>query len=244
MGLPAIERVTVNALPKGRPLRIVAVDDHPVVVDGVLAALQAHADGHRPTEFLGSARTAQELFTMLENFDTPPDIALVDLHLHDGSEPEDTIGALSDAGVIPVVLTSEVKPVPIRRAIAAGAQGLVLKSDPPEDIARVVGDVADSDFSVSSDLAFVLANDEQIVANLTRREQETLQLMAEGFTRQEVAKRLEPPVSMTTVSTYLERVFRSYRKRGREVNSIVGAIREASRDGYVSYDSDIPENGS
>lgn len=208
------------------------LDDHPVVIEGVAAVLERAGLG---LQWWGSAQTFAELQTEIDARGVP-DILLVDLHLGDGSRPEDTFAVLSSQGARCVILTSERRPVPIRRAVANGAVGLVLKSDSAQSMVETITQVARGEFAVSSDLAYALATDEATCARLAPREVEVLESLAQGHTRRAVARSFDPPLSESTVATYLERVFLQYRALGRPVNSTVDAIREATADGYVGGD--------
>lgn len=71
-----------------------------------------------------------------------------------------------DQGVRSVVLTSELRPVPIRDAVMAGAMGVILKSDNPDRIIEVIRQASAGDFAVSSELAEMLVNDKHMTPHL------------------------------------------------------------------------------
>lgn len=215
-------------------IRVLAVDDHPVVAQGVLA-LATQLDPE--IEPVGTCKRADELGAKLSELTSPPDVILMDLHLEDGSAPAETIARLAQAGHHVVVLTSEMRPVPIRGAIRAGAIGLCLKSDEPDLIVNVLRSAAGGEFAVSSDLAFVLMTDAELTAKLAPREIEALQLLADGVPRKSVGERMDPPVAMSTVVTYLNRACARYREMGVDVQSPRDAVRAAIQDGYF----DSPE---
>lgn len=215
-------------------IRVFAVDDHPVVAQGVLA-LATQLDPE--IEPVGTCKRADELGAKLSELTSPPDVILMDLHLEDGSDPTETIARLAQAGHHVVVLTSEMRPVPIRSAIRAGAIGLCLKSDEPDLIVNVLRSAAGGEFAVSSDLAFVLMTDAELTAKLAPREIEALQLLADGVPRKSVGERMDPPVAMSTVVTYLNRACARYREMGVDVQSPRDAVRAAIQDGYF----DSPE---
>lgn len=215
-------------------IRVFAVDDHPVVAQGVLA-LATQLDPE--IEPVGTCKRADELGAKLSELTSPPDVILMDLHLEDGSDPTETIARLAQAGHHVVVLTSEMRPVPIRGAIRAGAIGLCLKSDEPDLIVNVLRSAAGGEFAVSSDLAFVLMTDAELTAKLAPREIEALQLLADGVPRKSVGERMDPPVAMSTVVTYLNRACARYREMGVDVQSPRDAVRAAIQDGYF----DSPE---
>lgn len=209
---------------------VVAVDDHPVVVEGVMAMVQRESPD---IVLVGRATSWTELLEVLAGLSEPPELALMDLHLGDGSDPASSIAELTRRGIRVVVLTSEVRPVPIRQALVAGAVGLAIKSDPPDQIVRVIHAAAAGDFAVFSDLAFVLITDAALSAKLAPREVEVLTLLADGVPRKSVGAKMDPPVSTSTVVTYLNRACERYRELGREVYTTSDAVKAAIQDGYL-----------
>lgn len=216
------------------PIRMAAVDDHPIVVEGLVSLITRDAPD---LVWLGRSSTWAELAHRLQEWPSPPDLVLYDLHLHDGSTPTEGIATLSSRAITVVVFTSELRPIPIRRAVQAGARGVVLKSDPVDRIVDVVRSAAAGDFAVSSDLAFVLITDSSLAAHLAPRELEALELLADGVPRKSIGARMDPPVSLATVVTYLNRVCLRYRALGRDVTTAQDAVRAAVEDGYL----DLPE---
>lgn len=226
--------VDFNALvrrdPHHGPWRIAAVDDHPLLVEGIASVLaRAGQDLH----WLGAAHTWSALQDLLEVEPEMPDIVLVDLYLNDGSDPSEVIADLVGRGIRCVILTSEVRPVPIRRAVAAGAVGLMLKSDPVDAMAATLDDLRTAPFAVSSDLAHVILTDPAACAELTGREQEILALLAEGYTRESIARRTTDGIAEATVSSHLNRAKHRYTDLGRPVSSSIQLLREALADGYL-----------
>lgn len=234
------------------PIRVAAVDDHPIVVAGLASLLtrdpetvdessSLRTERSMPAiEWMGQATSWAAFLTQLEDWGTVPDVTLFDLYLNDGSKPEEGIAELVARGSKVVVFTSEVRPVPIRRAIQAGATGLVLKSDDVEKVLDVVHAVALGHFAVSSDLAFVLATDENLVPHLAPRELEVLQLLADGVPRKSVGSRLDPPVKLATVVTYLNRIAKRYEEVGRPAKTSFDVIRAAVEDGYLDPPGSSP----
>ncbi|HQY98275.1 MAG TPA: response regulator transcription factor [Phycicoccus sp.] len=212
---------------------VVAIDDHPIVVEGLMALL-ARED---PTfELIRAASGWPEIQALLDRGEIAPDLALVDLHRNDGTEPAEAVTGLVSHGIPVVILTSELRPVPIRRMVQAGALGLVLKSDPVEQLLTVMRAALTGDFECSSDLAFVLVSDPEAHARLAPREMEALALLAEGWPRKTLGSKMDPPVSLPTVVTYLNRAVQRYRDLGRGVETSADAVRAATADGWL----DIP----
>lgn len=215
-----------------RPVRVSGIDDHPIVLEGVVAMLLRQAPHVR---WEGAASTPMELSALLDAASEPPDLVLVDLHLGSGVDALAVIADLEARGIAPIVFTSELRPMPIRRAVAAGARGVMLKSDPVESLVEVIEQVSAGDFAASSELAFVLLTDEQLAAHLTARELEVLTLLAEGVPRKAIGRRMQPEVGLATVITYINRICARYRSLGREVGSVNDVLREAALDGHLDF---------
>lgn len=211
------------------PVRVVVLDDHPLVATGIFSVLQQHD----PSLTLAHASTSWPALEQQLAAGLRPDIALVDLVRRDGTRPEAAVDGLVRLGIPVVVITSELRPVPLRRAVAAGATGLFLKSDPPERLVDILRAALAGETDTSSELAFVLISDPDLHAHLAPREIEALTLLSEGWPRGALGARMHPPVSSSTAITYINRAIARYRELGRNVPGSADAVREAIADGYL-----------
>lgn len=209
-------------------LRLAALDDHDIVLLGVKSLLEGSAPD---VTMVAVGTSPEELLAKLEGQHI--DLCLIDLNLGEGIVVEDVLPQLSQWCDHFLVYTSNITPIPIRRAIAAGAEGVALKSDPPETLLDAIRDVISGNFAVSSDLAYVLATDQQIAPHLTVREQEALRLLAQGVPKKSIGNHMDPPVEASTVATYFNRIAARYVALGRDVSGTTGVVREALRDGYL-----------
>lgn len=209
------------------PLRLAALDDHPVVLAGLQAIEQASAG---ELKIIHSVTEPEELYRLV--VEMPVDVALVDLQLKDGLKGPEVVERLDELGVPSVVYTAELRPLPIRRAMAAGALGLALKNDPLDGLIRTIQGAAAREFAVSSQLANVLIKDPSLTPKLAPREIEALELLHQGIPRKSVGRLMNPPASESTVDTYLRRVSSKYRQLGRTVRGVPDALSHAERDGY------------
>lgn len=208
-------------------LRVAAVDDHPVVLAG-LQAVESASIGE--LQLVHAVTEPDELFERIRT--RPVDVVLVDLQLKDGLKGPEVVAQLDELGVPSVVYTAELRPLPIRRAMAAGALGLALKNDPMDGLIRTIRSAAAGEFAVSSQLAHVLIKDDSLTPRLAPREIEVLELLHQGIPRKSVGRLMNPPASDSTVDTYLRRVSGKYRQLGRTVNGVPDALGHAERDGY------------
>lgn len=181
-------------MPPTDPIRILIADDHPIVRDGLTAALESEPDLVVVGE-AGNGREAVERALILH-----PDVILLDLEM-----PEmDGVAALQalrarDSSARVIVFTAFDTDERILAAVQSGAQGYLLKGVPREEIARAVRVV----HAGGSLLQPVVANKllRQMVRGaqpdqadqperLTERELEVLQLLARGLQNREIAEQL------------------------------------------------------
>lgn len=160
-----------------------------------------------------------------------PQVVLLDLGMP-GTRPESNIARLIEAGSIVLIYTSEERPVPVRRAIEAGASGLLLKIDPVETIATSVRDVVDGSLACSGPLAHALLTDQSVMARLSPRQVEILRSISEGLPYKTIARRLE--ISEATVREHLNRAVASYRDRGLDPGNAHGLVSRARLEGHLS----------
>ncbi|GAB3582666.1 response regulator [Calidifontibacter terrae] len=209
------------------PLRIGAIDDHPIVLRGLMAAIGA----------AGADFTVDFLVTSLRDLDwnraAPPDVLLLDIDLNDGSEADENVATLVAMGLRVLLFTAERRPAQLRRLIAAGAAGLALKSDSEDLIIEAIRQVAAGEFATSSHLAAALLTEPELMATLAPREMEVLEQLAAGVPKKAIGGLLDPPVSASTVETYFQRIAARYAALGRPVANIYGSLREATRDGHL-----------
>ncbi|HEX4309108.1 MAG TPA: response regulator transcription factor [Acidobacteriaceae bacterium] len=167
-----------------RAIRVLIVDDHPVVRLGLKTMLESE-ERIEVTAAVGSARES-----IAEVEKVRPDVVLMDLRMPE-MEGVEAISELrrKDQSIRVLVLTNYEEDESIFRAMQAGAMGYLLKNTPQEEIIRAVEMVHQNKHCVSPDIAKRLS--EAIAREeLTQREVEVLRLVAEGLTNKEVAERL------------------------------------------------------
>lgn len=209
------------------PITIAALDDHDIVHLG----LRGMVAGNAGITLIATGHTPEELIIDLDG--RRADVALVDVQLHNGRDVAANIEALAQHAQAFVVYTSVTKPVVLREAIVAGALGVALKGDPPETLIETIMAAAVGDYHASSDIADALVTDPDLIPQLAPREIESLQLLREGFPKKLVGRRMVPPVSENTVTTYVNRIMARYREIGRPVGGTIDILREAQSDGFL-----------
>jgi DNA-binding NarL/FixJ family response regulator len=180
------------------PIRILIVDDHPVVLAGLTSMLGTQAG----MEVAGSASGGEEALQMLQR--TPVDLLLLDLRMP-GMSGIDTLHALKRAkiSIRVVILTSFETDEDIYRAVQAGAQGYLLKDAPQADMIDAIRAVHSGKRYFPRHIAARLA-ERMMRTNLTARELEVLNMLARGLTNKQIGHALE--ISDNTVRNHVNSI--------------------------------------
>jgi DNA-binding NarL/FixJ family response regulator len=150
-------------------MRVVLVDDHPVVREGLTAALH----GRDGIDVIGSFGRAEEAIHEAERL--RPDVVVLDLELPGLGG----IDAIARFAAPVLILTAYGTEEDVRRAFDAGAKGYLLKGAPLDDIARAIAAVGGGDSYVDPRVASYLTGRGGL-PRLTEREREVLRLVAAG----------------------------------------------------------------
>ena len=196
-------------------LRLVVVDDHPIVRDGLAGIFALEED----IDVVGQAGSGPEALAVVAERD--PDLVLMDLRMP-GGDGFAAIRQLRERGGRPrvLVLTTYDTERDVRRAMAAGADGYLLKDLPRDQLVAAVREL----MSGSPRTHVNAPHGSQL--SLTDRETDVLALVADGLTNRAVARKLG--ISEATVKTHLAHV---YTKLG--VLDRATAVREAWERGLV-----------
>jgi two-component system response regulator DevR len=205
-------------LDAGDRVKVGVVDDHDLMVAGIRALLSTH---NSPARFVAGSDTVSGLLRNHSDFD----VVVLDVRLHDGSDPADNVRLLEGRG-LPVLLHAdhshrEALPVLNR----SGARGLVWKNEPAIHLLRAIVAVAQGD-------RWLPSGSHQPV-ELTPRETEVLRLYAAGRKYAETAAELDPPVSIESVKTYLSRIRQRYADAGRPASTRIELRQRALEDGLL-----------
>jgi DNA-binding NarL/FixJ family response regulator len=205
-------------------IRVLVADDHPIVLDGVAAALQRTSY----LQIAGYARNGRDAIAAVGR--DRPDVVLLDLRLPDMLAPEVTLELLRVAPEIKVVIfTAYPEHAALTAALAAGAHGVVLKDTERADLVDVIRRVATGERVVCVDVGpdrGVLLDRKLREHGLTRREYEILRHVAMGETNPEIADTLG--LTRNTVKTYLQRALEKLGARNR-----VEAVARANERGIL-----------
>ncbi len=212
-----------------RAVKVLVVDDHPVVRKGLRTCLTVQeqvlvvgeaGDGHE------GVRKAKELL---------PDVVLMDIDMPglNGLSATELLRK-ENPSIKVLILSMHRHPEYVVRILQSGARGYVLKEAAPEELVRAIQAVQAGETFFSPEIARLALN--QFVhgkgeaphpAQLSNREREVLVTIAEGLSNKEIASRLG--VGVRTVETHRERIMRKL-----NIHSVAGLTKFAIANGLVS----------
>ncbi|GGM47805.1 response regulator [Dactylosporangium sucinum] len=200
-------------------IRVLLVDDQPLIRSGFRALLDAEDD----IEVVGEAGDGAEGVALARAH--RPDIALVDIQMPvvDGIEATRRIAADPDlAGIHVVILTNYGLDEYVFNALRAGAAGFLVKDILPEDFLHAIRVAARGDALLAPSItrklidryvARPLPSAPKALSRLTTREREAVALAAEGLSNDEIAGRMV--ISPVTAKTHLNRAMTKLHARDR-----------------------------
>lgn len=165
-------------------IRVLIADDHPVFRDGLVILL-----GRQPgISVVGSAESGTAALELCRA--EPPDVLLVDLRMRQMDGVAVVEALTREQPAIRTIILSAFDPDDdVYRAMRAGAAGYLVKSIAPEELADAIRTVHRGEKFLPPSLAAKLA-DHVSRPHLTERQDQVLQLIAEGLSNQEIAQRL------------------------------------------------------
>lgn len=203
-----------------RPIRILVVDDHPMMREGIAALVDRQTD----MEAVGEASDGADAVAKFR--DLRPDVTLMDVQMAgmNGLDAIEAIRAFAPGAKI-IVLTTYSGDAKAVRALRAGAAGYLLKSCIRAELLGAIRSVHGGRRAMSPDIAHELAA-HALDEPLTERELSVLRLVADGHSNKVIAHRLE--LSVDTIKAHLKSVFA---KLG--VNDRTHAVTTATRRGFI-----------
>ncbi len=209
-----------------KKIRILVVDDQNVVREGMVAILSLQPD----MDVVGQAEDGIQAIQIARK--TKPDVILLDLAMPrlDGIATIPRLKEISTNFRI-LVLSSFAESNQVYQAIKTGALGYMLKDTPRKELLQAIRDVAEGQASLHPSVALkvihdfnnLAAKENQFSEHLTRREMETLRLIARGLSNQEIAMTLV--VHERTIAKYVSSVLNKLHLTNR-TQAALYAIRE------------------
>jgi DNA-binding NarL/FixJ family response regulator len=184
-------------------IRLVVVDDHPVVRHGLVSMLGYEKD----MQVVGEAADGQTAVRVI--LDQKPDVTLLDLRLpgFSGIEVMKQVRAQSSPTRFLVLTTYDTDEY-IVPALSNGAQGYLLKDTSPDELVRAIHSVAQGGAALQSGVAARFLENvsgQKTNEELSERELEVLRLLVSGASNKAIAAQLD--VSENTVKTHLSHIF-------------------------------------
>jgi len=209
------------------PIRVLIVDDHPVVRRGLRVLLEVQ-DGIELAGEAGDAETALALAA-----EQAPDVILLDLKLPgpDGIAVLTELTARGSKARV-LVLTSATEPASTSQAVRSGAAGVLYKDVDPDALVRAIFSVHDGNMLLAPEAAGTLMRSAGLhgpgsgVGALTSRESEVLAELAQGRSNREIARALR--VSEKTVKAHVSSVLAKLGVQDRTQAALV-AVRHEQR---------------
>lgn len=204
------------------PARVMIVDDHPMVAEGIEAILETYGD----IEVVGTLSNARDALSKLMVLN--PDVVLLDLNMPDMTGLAATELLLEKRpGTRILILTMHDSPEYISTALSHGASGYVLKDVPTEEIKTAIDSVMRGEeylcTGAKASLKPIIADGRE---PLTSREQTVLLELAQGKSNRDVAETLN--ISIHTVETHRKNI-----KRKLGISSTAGLTRYAMEHGVL-----------
>jgi two-component system, NarL family, response regulator len=202
-------------------IRILIVDDHPVVCSGLTSMLRMRAG----LEVMGSTASGEEALAIVQR--DCPDLMLLDLRMP-GMDGIGVLNALKGMEHAPrvMVLTSFEKEEDIYRAVRAGAHGYLLKDTSESEMIAAINIVHSGRRYIPRHIAARLT-DRMMRSDLTARELQILELLAQGSTNKQIAGTLS--ISENTVRHHVNNIMEKL-----QVSDRTEAVATALRNGVLS----------
>lgn len=211
--------------------RVGVIDDHPAMLLGLTAALNAHPSLH----VVAGESTAEQLLAAENRLGQDGlDVVLLDLHLNDGSTPSQNISRLIPTGAAVLAHTDDVEWRLLREAARSGAVGMIRKSAPLTSLVRAVLFAARGEGVADPEWSRAAGDDAPARPRLTEREADVLRRYAAGGTAESVGTALF--VTRETVHDHIRRIRVKYAKAGREAPTKIDLLRRAMEDGLIDAD--------
>ncbi|HPR31679.1 MAG TPA: response regulator transcription factor [Prolixibacteraceae bacterium] len=212
------------------PVKIMIVDDHKIVRDGIRALLL----GERNIRWIGEAADADSLFVLLK--DKAPDVLILDIQLP-GRSGVEILGELQEKypGIRVLILSSNSDEAIILDAVKAGARGFLPKDTSADELLTAIMSVYKHEGYFGSKISKIIYNsyigqvtrkEDKDIGPLSDREVEILTLLADGFTNREIADKLF--LSPRTVDTHKANIMAKL-----QLNSTANLVKYALRKGYI-----------
>ncbi|OOV86319.1 response regulator transcription factor [Oceanospirillum linum] len=220
------EQASLSDHPKSASIKLLLVDDHPLVRDGIRARFEADD----LIEVIGEAQNGQQALDFVEH--RRPDVVLMDVSMPVMNGLEATQHLRNRYPSVPVlILSMHDSREYIQQLVQTGASGYVLKDVGSDELVRAIQTVHQGGSYFSAGVSRVLFQGQPDTTEqkqaLTPREETVLRYLAEGNSNKEIARQLD--ISVRTVETHRQNI-----KQKLDIHTAAGLARYAVEEGLVS----------
>ncbi len=216
-----------------KKIRLLLVDDHPVVREGIRSCLASHDH----LEIIGEAVDGEDAVS--KTMKLAPDIVLMDINLPhvNGLEATERLRRKAPKTRVLILTVHNNKEYALQ-IIRSGARGYVLKDSSPQELVRAIESVIRGETFFSPDVAQFVLNDVVAKAGkgnlaaaskLSERERRVLALIAQGNSTKQISERLA--IRSRSVETYRERIMRKL-----DIHNVAGLTRFALAKGIINLE--------
>lgn len=214
---------------RSQKIRLLLVDDHPIVRDGIKSHLRTQPD----FDVVGDAANGEEALAKARAL--LPDVVLMDITMPGMNGLEATSHLrkeVPDARVL--ILTMHNSKEYIAQMLRMGARGYLLKDGSPSELVRAIKAVHEGEVFFAPSISKVFTDDAlngrcrgDMLPTLTDREREVLTLIAEGLLNKQIADKLG--IGVRTIETHRERIMRKL-----DIHTVAGLTKYAIAQGITS----------
>ncbi|OAI41644.1 LuxR family transcriptional regulator [Planctomycetaceae bacterium SCGC AG-212-D15] len=214
-----------------KPIRVVLGDDHELMRAGIRSLIKELDQ----VEVVGEAGNGRDCLRLVETL--RPDVVLMDIMMPEMNGLDATARIVSKhPNVRVIILSMNASEEHVLQALRAGASGYLLKNIGPAELAAAIREVSQGDKHITAAVAkhvmkgFLEGGKTSSVERLSPRQREVLQLVAEGNSSKEIARKLN-------ISVKTAEVHRSDLMKALDIHDVASLARYAIRVGLVSPDT-------
>lgn len=207
--------------------RLVIVDDHQLIIDGIRALLR----DEESIQIVGEASNGKKAIEVIDLLETDVVLLDIDMPVMDGIETSKILHQKYPKLAI-IILSMHAEKGLIKNLVEIGVKGYLLKNSSRAEILKALNEVMEGNSYFSPEVTLSLLNkstengSRQSEINLTDREEEVLRLIASGFTNKEIGEKLF--ISHRTVDTHRTNLMKKL-----DVNNLAGLVSYAIKHGFA-----------
>jgi DNA-binding NarL/FixJ family response regulator len=218
-------------------VKVIIADDHDVVRAGIRAVIERKG---KDIEIVGEASNGKEVLNMAKKNSVEVYVLDIAMPILNGIETTERLIKLNSKNKVIIFSLHDDRHL-VEKALKCGAKGYILKENATEEVIRAISEVYNGNFFLSPKISKYIVHgfmggggrrnymQKENIVNLTRREREILQLIAEGFNNNEIAKHL-------ILSLYTVRAHRNNIMKKLDIHRQADLIRYALKEGISNLD--------